>query len=96
MKHPQDVILRPVISEKSYALMDKGTYTFEVHPEATKPEICDAVEAIWSVKVRRVNTLNRRGKVRRTRGTNRVGKRPDSKRAIVTLEAGHEIPLFES
>jgi large subunit ribosomal protein L23 len=59
-------------------------------------KICDAVEAIWNVKVRRVNTLNRRGKMRQTRGTNRFGQRPNTKRAIVTLEAGNEIPLFEN
>ena len=95
MKDPRDIILRPIISEKTYALMDKGTYTFEVDPLASKPEISDAVESIWNVKVRSVNTLNRRGKVRQTRGTNRFGRRADSKRAIVTLEAGNEIPLFE-
>jgi large subunit ribosomal protein L23 len=71
-------------------------YTFEVLPSASKPEIHDAVEAIWGVKVEKVNTLNRKGKVRRTRGTNRVGTRKDTKRAIVTLAAGNEIPLFES
>ena len=96
MKDPRDIILRPIVSEKSYSLIDKGTYTFEVHPDASKPEIGDAVEAIWGVKVRRVNTLNRRGKVRQTRGTNRVGQRPNTKRAIVTLVAGDEIPLFEN
>ena len=96
MKDPRDIILRPIISEKSYSLMDKGTYTFEVAPEASKPEISDAIESIWNVKVRRVNTLNRRGKLRQTRGTNRFGKRKDTKRAIVTLEAGNEIPLFEN
>ena len=96
MKDPRDIIIRPIISEKSYSLMDKGTYTFEVSPDASKPEICDAVEAIWNVKVRRVNTLNRRGKVRQTRGTNRFGQRSNTKRAIVTLEAGNLIPLFEN
>ena len=96
MKDPRDIILRPIVSEKSYSLIEKGTYTFEVHPDASKPEICDAVESIWGVKVRRVNTLNRRGKVRMTRGTNRTGQRPNTKRAIVTLEVGNEIPLFEN
>ena len=93
MKDPRDIIIRPIISEKSYSLMDKGTYTFEVSPDASKPEICDAVEAIWNVKVRRVNTLNRRGKVRQTRGTNRFGQRSNTKRAIVTLKSG-SIDLF--
>ncbi len=96
MKDPRDIILRPIVSEKSYSLIDKGTYTFEVHPDASKPEISDAIESIWGVKVRRVNTLNRRGKVRKTRGTNRVGQRPNTKRAIVTLAAGNSIPLFEN
>jgi large subunit ribosomal protein L23 len=95
MKDPRDIILAPVVSEKSYALIEQGVYTFRVHPSASKPEIRDAVQAIWGVEVRKVNTLNRPGKRRRTRGTNRIGKRPDSKRAIVTLAAG-EIPLFES
>ena len=92
MKDPRDIILSPVVSEKSYALMETGVYTFKVHPSASKPEIRDAVEAIWGVEVRKVNTLNRKGKRRRTRGTNRVGFTSDTKRAIVTLAAG-EIPL---
>ena len=95
MKDPRDVILRPVVSEKSYGLLDTGVYTFEVAPSASKPEIRDAVEAIWGVEVLKVNTLNRNGKRKRTRGTNRIGTRPDTKRAIVTLAAG-EIPLFEN
>ena len=96
MKDPRDIILAPVVSEKSYALIEQGVYTFKVHPSASKPEISDAIEAIWGVKVLKVNTLNRKGKVTRTRNTNRHGKRPDSKRAIVTLAAGSKIPLFES
>ena len=84
-----------VISEKSYALMETGVYTFKVHPSASKPEIRDAVESIWGVEVSKVNTLNRKGKRRRTRGTNRTGTKPDTKRAMVTLAAG-EIPLFEN
>lgn len=96
VKDPRDIILRPVVSEKSYSLIDKGTYTFEVHPLATKPEIRDAVQSIWGVKVRRVNTINRLGKRRITRGTNRIGVRDGSKHALVTLEAGNQIPLFEN
>ncbi len=96
VKDPRDIILRPVVSEKSYSLIDKGTYTFEVHQDATKPEIRDAVQSIWGVKVTRVNTINRPGKRRITRGTNRIGVRDGSKRAIVTLEAGNQIPLFEN
>lgn len=95
MKDPRDIIIAPVVSEKSYALIETGVYTFKVHPSATKPEIRDAVEAIWDVEVYKVNTLTRKGKRRRTRGTNRLGQKPDSKRAIVTLATG-EIPLFEN
>ena len=96
MKDPRDIILAPVVSEKSYGLVEQGVYTFYVHPDASKPEIHDAIEAIWGVKVLKVNTLNRKGKVTRTRNTNRHGQRPDTKRAIVTLAAGSKIPLFES
>lgn len=95
MKDPRDIIIAPVVSEKSYALIEEGVYTFKVDPRASKPEIRDAVEAIWGVEVLKVNTLNRNGKRKRTRGTNRIGTRPDTKRAIVTLAAG-EIPLFEN
>lgn len=91
-----DVLIRPVVSEKSYALQEQGVYTFIVHPDATKPEIHDAVEASFGVKVAKVNTLNRRGKTRRDRRTNRRGKRPDTKRAIVTLAAGESIEIFQS
>ncbi|HRE02365.1 MAG TPA: 50S ribosomal protein L23 [Ilumatobacteraceae bacterium] len=96
MKDPRDIILAPVVSEKSYALIEQGVYTFKVHPDASKPEIHDAVEAIWGVKVTKVNTLNRPGKTKRSRRTNKVGKKPDTKRAIVTLAAGDDIPLFEN
>ena len=96
MKDPRDIIIEPIGSEKSYALMEQGVYTFRVHPSASKPEIHDAVEAIWGVEVEKVNTLNRKGKVKRMRRSNRTGKRADTKRALVTLAAGHEIPLFEN
>ncbi len=95
MKDPRDIIIAPIVSEKSYALIEEGVYTFQVHKSASKPEIRDAVETIWGVEVLKVNTLNRNGKRKRTRGTNRIGQRPDTKRAIVTLAAG-EIPLFEN
>ncbi|MEL6893359.1 MAG: 50S ribosomal protein L23 [Actinomycetota bacterium] len=95
MKDPRDIILAPIVSEKSYELIETGVYTFRVAPSASKPEIRDAVEAIWGVEVAKVNTLNRPGKRRRTRGTNRVGTTAATKRAIVTLAAG-EIPLFEN
>jgi len=96
MKDPRDIILAPVVSEKSYALIEQGVYTFKVHSSASKPEIHDAVEAIWGVKVVKVNTLNRVGKATRARKSSRSGKKPDTKRAIVTLAAGNDIPLFEN
>jgi large subunit ribosomal protein L23 len=96
MKDPRDIIIAPIVSEKSYALIEQGVYTFKVHPSASKPEIHDAVEAIWGVQVVKVNTLNRKGKVARARRSNRTGTKPDTKRAIVTLAAGNEIPLFEN
>jgi large subunit ribosomal protein L23 len=96
MKDPRDIIIAPVVSEKSYGLIEQGVYTFKVSPDASKPEIHDAVQAIWGVKVVSVNTLNRKGKLKRARKSNRMGKKPDTKRAIVTLAAGDEIPLFEN
>jgi large subunit ribosomal protein L23 len=97
MKDPRDVIIRPVVSEKSYGLLDDGVYTFVVAPGASKPEIRDAVQAIWpGVKVDKVNTLNRKGKKRRNRRSPTFGSRPDTKRAIVTLaEGSDQIDLFE-
>ena len=96
MKDPRDVVLRPVVSEKSYALLDEGVYTFVVHPSANKTEIRQAVEAIFNVRVTNVNTLNRKGKRKRNRRQATFGKRPDTKRAIVTLAAGGRIDLFEN
>ncbi|MCI9888112.1 50S ribosomal protein L23 [Micrococcales bacterium 31B] len=90
-KNPRDIVLRPIVSEKSYTLLDQGKYTFEVDPAANKTEIKIAIEQIFSVKVARVNTLNRQGKVRRTRFG--LGKRKDEKRAIVTLSEG-SIDIF--
>lgn len=85
-KDPRDVLLAPVVSEKSYGLMDNGKYTFLVAADANKTEIKIAVEKVFDVKVASVNTINRQGKSRRTRfGT---GKRKDTKRAIVTLTDG--------
>ncbi|MEX2293360.1 MAG: 50S ribosomal protein L23 [Acidimicrobiales bacterium] len=97
MKNPRDIIIAPVVSEKSYALADqaRAAYTFKVHPDASKPEIHDAIEAIFSVKVLKVNTLNRNGKRKRDRRTGTFGKRPDTKRAIVTLVEGQTIDLFQ-
>ncbi|MDP9068529.1 MAG: 50S ribosomal protein L23 [Actinomycetota bacterium] len=90
---PRDVILAPVVSEKSYSLLDQNAYTFYVHPDANKVEIRQAVETIWGVKVINVNTVNRKGKTKRFRYTQ--GKRPDSKRAVVKLRAGDKIEIFE-
>ena len=95
MKDPRDVILTPIVSEKSYGLLDENVYTFKVHPSASKPEIRDAVQAIFGVKVVKVNTLNRKGKTKRNRRSWTTGKRPDTKRAIVTLAEGDRIELFE-
>lgn len=93
-KNPHDVILRPVVSEKSYALIDaNGQYTFEVAPAANKTEIKLALEQIFDVKIAKINTLNRKGKTRRTRFG--LGKRKDSKRAIVTLSKG-TIDIFSA
>jgi large subunit ribosomal protein L23 len=96
MKDPRDIIIEPIVSEKSYALIDQNVYTFRVHPDASKPEIHDAVQEIFNVKVVKVNTINRKGKKMRVRRSNRFGKRPDTKRAIVTLAAGDRIELFET
>jgi large subunit ribosomal protein L23 len=96
VKDPRDVILAPVVSEKSYALSETGVYTFKVHPSASKPEIHDAVESIFNVKVVKVNTLNRKGKRKRNRKTFGFGSRPDTKRALVTLAAGQSIDLFQA
>jgi len=95
VKDPRDVIIRPVVSEKSYALIESNVYTFEVHSDAAKPEIRNAVEEIFGVKVASVNTLNRKGKSVRNRRTGKVGSRPDRKRAIVTLVEGDSIDLFK-
>ena len=92
---PRDVILEPVVSEKSYGLLDEGAYTFKVHPDANKLEIRQAVESIFGVKVAKVNTLNRSGKRRRNRRSFTFGKRPDTKRAVITLVEGDRIDLFE-
>jgi large subunit ribosomal protein L23 len=85
-KDPRDVVIAPVVSEKSYGLLDEGKYTFVVDPRANKTEIKVAVEQIFGVKVDSVNTINRKGKTRRTRFG--LGKRKDTKRAIVTLREG--------
>lgn len=79
----RDIIIKPVVSEKSYSLLDQNTYTFIVHPDTNKIQIRDAVEEIFGVKVLSVNTINRQGKRKRTRFG--IGKRADTKRAIVSI-----------
>jgi large subunit ribosomal protein L23 len=90
-KDPRDVIIKPIVSEKSYNLIDSGKYTFEVDPRSNKTEIKQAIEQIFKVEVASVNTLNRVGKTRRTKFG--LGKRKDTKRAIVTLKSG-SIDIF--
>lgn len=85
-RDPRDILLAPVVSEKSYGLLDENKYTFLVDPRANKTEIKIAVEQVFDVKVAAVNTLNREGKRRRTRFG--VGQRKSTKRAVVTLRDG--------
>ncbi|HEY8454273.1 MAG TPA: 50S ribosomal protein L23 [Actinopolymorphaceae bacterium] len=91
-KDHRDVLIAPVISEKSYGLLDQNKYTFLVDPRANKTEIKIAVEKVFNVKVTDVNTLNRPGKRRRTRYG--WGQRPRTKRAIVTVADGERIDIF--
>ncbi|MBL3665388.1 50S ribosomal protein L23 [Streptomyces sp. M2CJ-2] len=89
---PRDVLIKPVVSEKSYALIDENKYTFIVAPGSNKTEIKEAVQAVFSVKVTGVNTINRQGKRKRTRTG--FGQRTGTKRAIVTLAEGDRIDIF--
>ena len=95
MRDPHDVIIRPVVSEKSYiAAEDHNAYTFVVARSASKPEISDAIEQLFEgVKVAKVNTMNRKGKRVRNRRTNTVSSKPTTKRAVITLAEG-EIDLY--
>lgn len=93
MKDPRDIILRPVITEKSMALMEENKYTFIVDPRANKTEIKKAVEELFKVKVEKVNTMRVKGKTKRVR--NIIGREPDYKKAIVKLKKGDRIELFE-
>ena len=90
-KDPRDILVAPVVSEKSYGLLDQGKYTFIVDPRSNKTEIKLAIEKIFEVKDASINTLNRPGKTRRTKFG--LGKRKDTKRAIVTLKSG-SIDIF--
>lgn len=92
MKSHRDVLIAPVVSEKSYSLLDQNKYTFLVALDANKTEIKIAVEKVFNVKVISVNTLNREGKSLRTRFG--IGKRKDTKRAIVKVAAGDRIDIF--
>ncbi len=96
MRDPHNVLIRPVVSEKSYSLMDNNVYVFVVDPSATKIDVRHAVEQAFNVRVDKVNTLNRKGKTKRNRKSNSLGHRPDTKRAIVTLHEGDSIDLFEN
>jgi large subunit ribosomal protein L23 len=93
---PRDILLRPVISEKSYGLLDENKYTFIVHPDANKTQIKIAVEQVFNVKVLGVNTLNRQGKRKRfrTRAGSGYGRRKNTKRAVVSLAPGDRIEIF--
>jgi len=94
MKDPRDVIFEPIVSEKSYDLIeDTNTYTFVVDRRANKTQIKQAVASIFDVKVLSVNTMNRRGKLKRTGYV--LGKRKDTKRALVKLADGDKIDIFE-
>jgi large subunit ribosomal protein L23 len=91
-KDPRDILLAPVISEKSYGLLDENKYTFLVHPDANKTEIKISVEKVFGVKVTGVNTINRQGKRKRTRAG--YGTRNATRRAIVTVAEGDRIDIF--
>lgn len=94
MKNPRDIILQPVVSEKSYDLVDANNqYTFIVDPRSNKTEIKQAIQTIFDVKVVSVNTMNRKGKLKRTGYM--IGRRKNTKRALVTLVAGDSIDVFE-
>ena len=95
-KDPRDIIIRPVVSEKSYAAFDENIYTFVVANDANKIEIRHAIEQIFGVRVTNVNTLNRTGKRKRNRRTGGYGTRPATKRAVVSLAEGDRIEIFGS
>jgi|Deesub1362A_J573_1020465.scaffolds.fasta_scaffold00343_20 large subunit ribosomal protein L23 len=90
---PEDILLRPILTEKSWREMEEGKYTFEVHPRATKVDIRHAVEELFGVKVEAVWTLRRPGKPRRTRMDRGFGRTKEEKRAVVKLAPGHKIDI---
>jgi large subunit ribosomal protein L23 len=95
-RDPRDIIVRPVVSEKSYASFDADVYTFIVASDANKIEIRKAVETIFNVRVTNVNTINRKGKRKRNRRTGTWSSRPDERRAMVSLADGDHIEIFGS
>jgi large subunit ribosomal protein L23 len=95
-RDPRDIIVRPVVSEKSYASFDANVYTFIVASDANKIEIRKAVEEIFNVRVTNVNTINRKGKRKRNRRTGTWSARPSQRRALVSLAAGDRIEIFGS
>jgi large subunit ribosomal protein L23 len=95
-RDPRDVIIRPVVSEKSYASYDENVYTFVVAPDANKIEIRKAIEQIFNVRVTNVNTINRKGKRKRNRRSGVWGTRAAEKRALVSLRDGDRIDVFGS
>jgi large subunit ribosomal protein L23 len=95
-RDPRDIIVRPVVSEKSYAAFDANVYTFVVASDANKIEIRKAVESIFNVRVTNVNTINRKGKRKRNRRTGTWSSRPDERRAVVSLAEGDRIEIFGS
>lgn len=95
-RNPRDILLRPVVSEKSYAAFDDNVYTFVVAPDANKIEIGQAVEQIFGVRVTNVNTINRKGKRKRNRRTGTWSRRASQKRAFVSLAPGDRIEIFGS
>ena len=95
-RDPRDIIVRPVVSEKSYASFDGGVYTFIVASDANKIEIRKAIETIFNVRVTNVNTINRKGKRKRNRRSGTWSSRPDERRALVSLAEGDRIEIFGS
>jgi large subunit ribosomal protein L23 len=91
--YPEDILLRPVLTEKTWRQMEEGVYTFEVHPRATKVDVRLAVEELFGVKVVEVRTLKRAGKPRRTRLDRGFGRTKSEKRALVKLAPGHKIDI---
>jgi large subunit ribosomal protein L23 len=90
-----NILIRPVVSEKSYGLMDSRVYTFEVEPHATKVEIAQAVHRMFDVRVRKVNTLIRKGEMKRNRRTGKTSRSSDRKIAYVTLAEGNSIEIMQ-